>query len=156
MSGPIPDRPELTALESALRDLAPVPAALDRDALLFRAGHSSVPRRWFWPAATAFSTTVAVVLALLLVCRPAPQTVECVARIPMDQPQAVPSPEDSPSESEATSVPRTFVPGGSSLHRRLEEHLLRWGLEGLGEPPPPPPDNPYLPPVSFYSGDDPL
>ena len=42
--------PRLNEVAAALASLAPRPAALDRDRLLFRAGRASAPRPWFWRA----------------------------------------------------------------------------------------------------------
>jgi hypothetical protein len=133
--------PELTALEEALRRLAPAPAALDRDRLLFRAGQAAAPRRWFWPAATAVSTATASVLAVLLACRPAP-VVERIVPVPVERPAPAPLGE-GPNDPEDSSVPpEARTPGGLVSQRQLEEHLLRRGLDGLGEPPPPPDPGP--------------
>jgi hypothetical protein len=146
MSGQAPQS-ELTALESALRDLAPAGVALDRDALMFRAGQAAAPHRWFWPAATAVSSSAAVVLAVLLACRP---TVHVERIVPGPTDQRAPSSPDP----EETSVPsQARAPKPLPPNRRLEERLLRWGLDGLGEAPPLPPSNPFMPPFSLTSGD---
>src|SRR5215831_14138364 len=79
--------PKLTALEISLAALVPVPGRIDRDQLLFRAGQASVRSRpWLWPAATALSAVVAVVLGTVLALRPAPATVERVVYLPLHQP----------------------------------------------------------------------
>jgi hypothetical protein len=143
MSGQTP--PELTALETALRDLAPAAAVLDRDALLFRAGQAAAPRRWFWPAATALSSTAAVVLAVLLACRPT-VFVDRVVPVPGEQPApAGPDPFE-------TLVPQVRVPLRLPPNRQLEENLLDAGLDGLGKSPPPPSPS-FLPPLSLLPGD---
>jgi hypothetical protein len=130
--------PELNALAGALRSLTPRPAALDRDALLFRAGAAAAPRRWLWPAATATSSTAALALALAVLCRPTPAPVEHVVYVYVERPapQALPAPDPGPGE-EPPSVPvEALGPSARSAHQRLQDSLLRWGLDGLGEPAP--------------------
>jgi hypothetical protein len=143
MPGALPEntpRPELTALERSLRGLAPDPGGLDRDTLLFRAGQAAAPRRWLWPTATAVSTAAAIVLGGLLALRPSPgeRVVYVPVPVPVPAPAAVPeTPPDTGSASEDHAPPEELPP-----HRRLLEHLLRWGLDGLGQPPPPPAPRP--------------
>jgi hypothetical protein len=139
-------RPELTALESSLRELAPRPAALDRDAVLYRAGRAAAGRVWPWKCATGIATAVAAVLGVMLILRPAPQVVERIVPVPVpaaSTPEAPPvadapgSPSpgaDAVESAEADSpIPAYYAP-----QRRLQEHLLRWGLDGLGHPGPDP------------------
>jgi hypothetical protein len=121
-----PARPDLTSLEAALASLVPRPARLDRDALFFRAGQRSAPRRWLWPCATAVSTLTAAVLGVLLALRPQPPVVERIV--------PVPTPEASPREAEPPEASDPWTP-----RRRLQEHLLRQELDGLGEFDPDPP-----------------
>lgn len=76
-----PEELELTALESALRDLQPIPETLRRDVLMYRAGRASA-RRWAWPTATALATAAALVLGIALLKQPAPHVVERVVYLP--------------------------------------------------------------------------
>jgi hypothetical protein len=133
-------RPELTALESALRDLAPAPVGLDRDAVMFRAGQAAAPRRWLWPAVTAVSSAAAVVLAVLLACRPA----EVVRYVPAP-PSAAPANEEPTPEPNSSGPLPARVPGALLTYRQLEQNLLRQGLDGLGEAPPSPDSAPPFP-----------
>jgi hypothetical protein len=129
--------PALGALAEALRGLAPRAGGLDRDRLMFRAGRASAPRSWAWPLATAASTAAAVALGVLLWARPepAPRVVERVVHLPAERPQpAGPEAPGTAPESEA-SPPLPPDYGGRSPYLRLQEHLLRWGLEGLPAPP---------------------
>jgi hypothetical protein len=133
--------PRLNEVAAALAALAPHPPALDRDRLLFRAGRASAPRPWFWRLSAAASTIAAVVLAAILVLRPAPTPVERVvyvqvAPLPMPAPPkevvvTPPVPLESEPQEPAYSWPTT-------PYTRLEDRLLRWGLDGLAEPSPPP------------------
>jgi hypothetical protein len=150
-----PARPELTFLERALGGLAPRPARLDRDALLFRAGQSAAPRRWLWPCSTAVATTVAVVLGVLLAVRPQPTVIERIVPVPALEPTTVEKPSAAEPAPETPEVPDSWTP-----RRRLQEHLLRHGLDGLGEfspePEPPPRSNiPLTHPLSSMGGSRP-
>src|SRR5258708_838932 len=140
-------RPELTELEDALRGLAPRPAELDRDAIVFRAGQRAARRSWWWPVALAGSTTTAVVLGVLLALRPAPQVIERIVYVPVEQTAPAPSPIPEPPPTEDLASPFLHTPRG-----RLQEHLLRHGLDGLGEPPPPP-SRDMFPPFTLSSGE---
>jgi hypothetical protein len=156
MSG-IPDPatpPELTALENALSDLLPRPATVDRDAVLFRAGQAAVPRRWFWPCATAAASAAAVVLGVLLAIRPAPAVIERTIYVQVPAPEraergpgtVVPG---SPTQEPGSPHAETPAPVDYSPKRRLEEHLFRWGFDGLRDPGPDP--NPVGRPGEFLS-----
>ncbi|HBI44140.1 MAG TPA: hypothetical protein DDY78_15000 [Planctomycetales bacterium] len=133
--------PRLNDVAAALSALAPRPAALDRDRLLFRAGRASAPRPWFWRLSAAASTIAAVVLAAILLVRPAPTPIERVVYVqvtpapipapPMEVAVTPPAPLESEPQEPAYSWP-------STPYTRLEDRLLRWGLDGLGEPSPAP------------------
>jgi hypothetical protein len=125
--------PDLTALADELRRLAPREPALDRDATLFRAGRASAPRGLLWPVATAVSSLTAGVLAAVLYLQPAPQTATVKEIVYIDPPTAV---VESPS-TEAPDDAEELPP-----HRRLHDHLLRWGLDGLTPAPPHLPTSP--------------
>src|SRR5262245_12822464 len=74
---PMPDRQDdlnpgsdLAPFADALKRLAPQPAHLSRDALLFEAGKAAASSRlplWAWPAATAVFAGLSLVLAAFLV-----------------------------------------------------------------------------------------
>jgi hypothetical protein len=143
MFGPPHDPPagsELTPLEDALSRLAPRPAALDRDAIFFRAGQAAAPRSRVWPGVALLATAAAAVLGVLLTFRP-PVVVESVVYVPVPTP-AAPSLPESPREP-ASVPPETLPLRDPGPRRRLEEHLLRCGLDGL-EDPGPDPDPPPL------------
>lgn len=71
---------ELTALELALRELRPRGETIPRDVLMYRAGRASL-RSWFWPSTAAMTTTVAVLLGVVLLLRPAPPVVERIVYV---------------------------------------------------------------------------
>ena len=137
----MPERPdpELTALADSLRALAPQ-ARLDRDALMFRAGAAAAPRPWLWPAATLVSSAAALVLGLVLVLRSSPGTrvVERIVTVPAEQ-LALPQEETPEPPAADDYAPDPAPPEGASPYRKAEDHLLRWGFDGLGEPAEPPP-----------------
>jgi hypothetical protein len=113
--------PALDALAAALRGLAPPPAGLDRDALMFRAGRAAAPRRWAWPLATAASTAAAVVFGVLLWVRPEPpRVVERIVYLPAEPPSAAADEPAPPGD-----------PGAWSRYL----HLLSRDLDGLPAPP---------------------
>jgi hypothetical protein len=132
--------PELNVLADALAHLKPRPAALDRDALMFRAGRASAPHGWKWRLTTAISTLTAVALGIALLIRPQPPVVERTNTIYVEvihpapdapRPELKPSaPPEAPAlvSHEVEASPRTD-------YERLQDHLLRWGLDGLPSAP---------------------
>ncbi len=139
---PEPLEPGLNEVAAALAALRPSPPALDRDRLLFNAGRASVSRPWAWRIAAAASTALAAVLAAVLILRPAPPPVERVVYVrvePAPQPppkaDAPPSPPPAPAESEPPAAPPLYS-SPSTPYTRLEDRVLRWGLDGLAEPTP--------------------
>jgi hypothetical protein len=138
--------PRLNDVAAALAALAPHPPALDRDRLLFKAGRASAPRPWFWRITAATTTSVAVVLAAVVILRPLPAPVDRVVYVQV----AVPPPQPAPPKEEIKTPPTTVEseppePAYSwptTPYTRLEDRLLRWGLDGLDEPSPSPPAAP--------------
>ncbi|HYT90451.1 MAG TPA: hypothetical protein VEL76_17225 [Gemmataceae bacterium] len=135
MSDPIND-PEVARLEAALIGLAPAPAQIDRDALLFRAGRDSASRGRFWPCTAALFAVVAGGLVVTLAVRPAPQIAERVVYVVVPQPapdaQAIIAPPAlsvAQSESVVPSSERARLSAAA-----LQQWVLRWGVEGLPVP----------------------
>jgi hypothetical protein len=139
MSEPHSDRP-LAELEAALKALAPAPARLDRDRLLYRAGQASAPRPgWQWPAAAAAIALTAGTLTGSLAFRPGPQTIERIVyrtapspapqpppKAPAERPEGTPAQPALPLVGEA--VARNVAPDG---YLRMRDQVLRWGVEAL-------------------------
>jgi hypothetical protein len=72
--------PEMTALEAALTELAPRPAGLNRDQLMFQAGRRASRRyRWALPCASAVIASTVTLLIVLGFYHPQPQIVEVPA-----------------------------------------------------------------------------
>jgi hypothetical protein len=133
--------PRLNDVAVALAALAPHPPALDRDRLLFRAGRASAPRPWFWRLTAAASTIAAVFLAATLLLRPAPSPIARVVYVQVTPPPILTPPKEvipnppTPLESEPKEPAYSWP---TTPYTRLEDRLLRWGLDGLAEPSPPP------------------
>jgi hypothetical protein len=145
MSEPYQD-PNLAELAAALKALAPAPARLDRDRLLYRAGQVSARRTgWLWPATAAAVVALAAgALTGALALRPGPQTVERIVVVnkampaplpvpprlppqaPPEKPQAAPVPPVQSLSAEA--VARETFPEG---YLRLRDQVLRWGVDAL-------------------------
>jgi hypothetical protein len=127
MSGPADERPTtpgLSGLEGALQALVPRPAALDRDAVVFRAGRASV-RRWPWACATAGSTAAAAALGVLLLARPV---------VPVERVVYLPAP--APPGVNAQLPPPPPAPEPSTPRGRFPDAPLARGLDGLADPSP--------------------
>jgi len=117
---------EVTALETALRELRPQMDALNRAALMYRAGRASV-RGWIWPAATLFSTAAALALSIALWMRPTPPILYV----------AVPPTENESISAAPPSPPLADEPerGAWSRYVHLQQQVLLHGLDGLPSPP---------------------
>jgi hypothetical protein len=130
---------DLDHLADELRRLSSVPPRLDRDRLFFEAGRASAPRSWPWQVGTAASLLASLVLAIVLFVRP-PHTVERVVHVPAPSVSATPTvalPEsrsDQPAGDSPSSGPAFLAP--STRYQQMQEHLLRWGLDGVDPPPP--------------------
>ena len=132
MSGP--QDAGLNDLAEALRRLTPA-AALDRDALLYRAGQAAAPRRRFWPALALLATTTSAILAAVLLTRPDPEPrVERVI-VPVERPAAPPATEPAPEPATSIEEP---TPRRRPAHLLLQDRLLRFGLPALARPEPEP------------------
>jgi hypothetical protein len=127
--------PEVNALANALAHLQPRPAMLDRDALLFRAGQASASRGWKWPLAAFASLLIAVGLGVTLLVRPQPIVSERIVYIQVPVAAVETTTEPKPEPPTPVVVEWTLheaeTPLPLSNYQRLEEHLLRWGFDGL-------------------------
>ena len=115
-----PEERQLTALESALRDLQPMPETLRRDVLMYRAGRASA-RRWAWPTATALATAAALVLGIALLKQPAPHVVERVVYLS--------APADAAPETPITESGEGRGSWSSYVH--FEEQVADHGLDAV-------------------------
>lgn len=154
----IPSDPKLKAIESALGELIPVSSRLDRDQLMFQAGaleaRSASRGRRAWPSIAAMLAIALVSESLVLAVRPAPRIVDRIVVVHEPAPAApslpaavaslpgpaanaaIPSPSpvnvvtQSSSTDEALSD-RTW--GVASDHQRVQDLVLRFGLDALPE-----------------------
>jgi hypothetical protein len=125
------EKGELTELESMLRGLRPQPDTLDRAVLMYRAGQASA-RGWGWPLATLGATALAIVLGVLPLIRPA-SVVEHIVYLP--------APAIEKERAAAPQKPEIAEGQDDAWQRylRMQDQVLRRGLDGL--PPPPAPSN---------------
>jgi hypothetical protein len=138
-----PPSEEVAELAAALRGLSPAKPAWDRDHVLFEAGRASAPRAWPWQLATGGGVALSLLLAAVLVFRPAP-AVERVVYVqaeptnPDPLPRALPPGEGDtpPGPEDAGAPPKGISP--VERYRQLQQQVLHWGLEG-GMPSPPEP-----------------
>jgi hypothetical protein len=134
--------PELSALESKLTTLTPLPSAVDRDYLLFQAGRASVRRNtWVWQAATACLIVAVAGLTLALLSRPVPSrgepiTVERIVYLPAP-------PATAPASSTVFSSPKAVEPvsvadedrwADQAENLRHRQQVMRFGVDALPEP----------------------
>jgi hypothetical protein len=149
---------DLNDLARALGRLRPAPAALDRDALMFRAGYRAGLRGLGWPIAVAAASLLALAFGALWltergsrrapthavyvpprhdVVSPEPQGVEVEGPGGVPGPQRpdplVPSPPESAPQQPAPrpSSARPPAPAAAASKQEVEERLIRWGLDGL-------------------------
>jgi hypothetical protein len=130
---------DLDPFADALKRLAPQPAELSRDALLFEAGkaaaHSRVPA-WVWPSATALFAALSIVLAGFAATPSTPRVEIVYVNVPQpatDQPPAADATDlKPPKPAKARSA--------EDLERmrmlQVRRDVLRWGVDMLPEPKP--------------------
>ena len=132
--------PELTMIEEALGRLVPARSRLDRDRLMFQAGALSVQspgrHRWVWPSIAAVLALLAMSESIILAVRPDARVVLVQAPAPGEK-AASPRPIELLSDAEParSAEPPRWLPGDSA-EMVLKRQVLRFGLEGLPDPPP--------------------
>lgn len=122
---------DVNDLEGRLRALAPANPALDREATLYRMGRASAPPRWPWQAASLVAALVAVGLGVAWWQergRPPVEVVRVVERV-VEVP--VPTPVPTPSPPEPIASAWSPLPPDQPFYLRLQDQLLRHGLDGL-------------------------
>jgi hypothetical protein len=137
----VPPDPELNPIESALGRLAPARSRIDRDRLMFQAGVNSAKaqssRRWVWPAIAASLAVVALSESAALVVRPGPSVLGVQQTAPgaddrAGRPEPVVILVQAPPSQSPEQEP-WLAAGGETLG--LRQQVLRFGLEGLPDPP---------------------
>ena len=129
---------DLAPFADALRRLAPQPAHLSRDALLFEAGKAAAGPSlapWVWPSIAGSFAALSFVLAAFLIApdaQPAPEVVyvspppspPAPAADPIPFPEPVKKPKPPPVSEDRTETARLL---------RQKQDVLRWGLDMLPE-----------------------
>jgi hypothetical protein len=143
--------PDLNRLGRELRGLTPRPCPINRDAVMFRAGQASVPRRWLWPVLTALSACVAVMCAAALFIQPGqppvpyypanmkPNWSPGMGVVPSQPSVVTPhgmsgSEGDDAGEPGASAAGRDDRPTPDSRYSQAQNNILRWGLDGIPMP----------------------
>lgn len=132
--------PELRTIEEALGRLAPARSRLDRDRLMFQAGalsaRSASQYRWVWPSIAAVLAVLAMSESMVLAVRPGTRVVLVQAPAPQEQPVSA-RPVELPSNAEPPrSIESDLWLPGDSAGLWLKRQVLKFGLEGLPDPPP--------------------
>jgi hypothetical protein len=140
---------EIAALENALGTLVPAPGQFNRDQVMFRAGRASVKvRGWLWPAATGAMALAAAVFGGMLALRPEPRPATRIVYVTREVPKRTPTAPEKPSPNQvagsSTRRESAEPPYPQTPYFQMENHLLRWGLDGLPALPPAPPPEPSL------------
>jgi len=137
----VPPDPELNPIESALGRLAPARSRLDRDRLMFQAGVNSArtkfPSRWVWPSIAASLAVVVLSESVVLAVRPGPSVVVVQQSAPVAKdraggPELVQILIQAPPSQSPEQEP--WLPAGNEA-LGLRRQVLRFGLEGLPDPP---------------------
>lgn len=129
---------DLGPFADALKRLAPQPAHLSRDALLFEAGKATVsPKfKWAWPSATAAFAGISFVLAAFLMSPGSPR-VQYVDRIVyVDRPGDSNGPSNVATKPPASVQPNASASddlGEAAKAYQVRRDVLRWGIEMLPE-----------------------
>ncbi len=139
---------ELRAIEAGLGSLAPARSGVNRDRVMYLAGQASARSRWAWPSATAALAILALGEGALLALRPMPEprVVERIVEVPAPSPAST-APvvilRQNPAEDRDKvdlGIDSPFTQETGTLARQDSYHLrnqaLRFGVEGLPEPPP--------------------
>jgi hypothetical protein len=132
--------PDLRTIEEALGQLAPARSRLDRDRLMFQAGllsaRSAMKRRWVWPSIAAAMALLAMSESIVLAVRPGARVVMVQTPAPREQPVPPPTVELlTDAKPSPSATPELWLPGDSP-GLGLKRQVLRFGLEGLPDPPP--------------------
>lgn len=128
--------PDLGPFADALRQLAPQPPELSRDALLFAAGKAAAtPGRppWLWPSATAFFAAVSLVLAAFLASPSDREVQTVVVYVPQPAPAAPVEPAPPPPEPVAKPKARSADDSEAARMAQVRKDVLRWGVDMLPE-----------------------
>jgi hypothetical protein len=128
---------DLGPFADALKRLAPQPAHLSRDALLFAAGKAAVsPRlKWAWPSATAVFAGISFVLAAFLMSPDSPRVQYKDRIVYVNQPGES---DGSPRMATKPAPAKPKVSESEDLSDaakayQVRRDVLRWGIDMLPE-----------------------
>ena len=136
--------PELAAIESAMRRLAPQPTTLSRDVLLFEAGKAAAQPRipaWTWPASTVFFAMLAATLGAFLITPSDRSEIRYQTQYVFTK-ELPAAPNDVPSLTAPSAAETVKIdPAHADLAKmlRVRRDVLRFGIDAL--PPSTAPDD---------------
>ena len=144
---------DMQAVEKAMRHLLPNPGNLDRDRLMFEAGRESVRPSKTWPIAALISSSLAAALAVVMLYRPSPEPIVQIVHVPaakseeptVHEPAPLPHAEASPAVDHAEQE-------HTHSYARLQDHLLRFGLDLPAQPPLPEAESPPTSEIRLQRG----
>jgi hypothetical protein len=134
---------DLAPFADALKKLAPQPAHLSRDALLFEAGKAAATPRlagWAWPSTAAAFAGVSFVLGAFLLSSDPPTIVQPVDRVvyvqqPAPPEDALPIPKTHKPESPIAPNSTASVERSEAARAlQVRREVYRWGIDMLPEP----------------------
>jgi hypothetical protein len=130
---------DLAPFADALKRLAPQPAHLSRDALLFEAGKAAAGSRlplWSWPAATAVFAGLSLVLGAFLLS-PSTPAIEYVDRVVYVSPPPAErlhiADSVAPLPAAKTAKTRSAEDMEKARMLQVRRDVLRWGVDMLPE-----------------------
>jgi hypothetical protein len=134
--------PDLGPFADALKKLAPQPAHLSRDALLFEAGKAAAAPRlggWAWPSTAAAFAGLSFVLCAFLLSNE-PTHVQYVDRVVYAPAPVEPQEERFPRVAHTPEPPETKkIETKDEVSEKIKalqvrRDVLRWGVDMLPEP----------------------
>jgi hypothetical protein len=123
----------MNELEKALVALTPASPRLDRDALMYSAGHGSIPRRLLWPTAACGFALIAIGLGI----RATTSQPRIVERVVYMRDEALSKPVESQpaGASESLGQLEDFSEPYRSPYLELERQILKRGDVPMPEAP---------------------
>jgi hypothetical protein len=133
-------QPNLNDVERDLKTLAPAPARIDRDRVLYCSGEASAARRLrVWQLAAVLCALGAACVIGLWSMQPAQAPMVRLVYVPAPAPETPGAPAPAPASLEKPPPVLTVAEGsplsGSGYFAR-QRQVLRWGLDGLEGLPP--------------------
>jgi hypothetical protein len=130
---------DLAPFADALKRLAPQPAHLSRDALLFEAGKASAGPAlapWVWPSVAGFFAALSFILAAFLIApdsHGAPEIQYQVVTVPQQAPEPAATPGNYPETTPKSKPAKSEDYTETARLLRQKRDVLRWGVDMLPE-----------------------